>query len=53
MCKLRLTKKSNLEIFVAHGKNPKLINIGPLIKAVGLGKISKINKRKAYVYTGL
>ena len=30
-----------------------LINVGPFNKAVGPGKKSKINKRRAYVYSGV
>ena len=30
-----------------------LINVEPLIKAVGPGKKFKINKRRPYVYSGL
>jgi hypothetical protein len=45
---------SNLKIFVGHGKNCKnLIKVGPLIKPWGLEQKFKINKRRAYVYSGL
>jgi hypothetical protein len=44
---------SNLKISVDPGKIPKFNKRRAFNKAVGLGKKSKINKNRAYVYSGL
>ena len=47
-------KKIKLEnICRARKKFQKLINVGHFNKAVGPRKNSKINKRRAYVYSGV
>ena len=44
---------SNLKISLGHGKIPKFNKCRAFSKAVGPGKKSKINNRRAYVYSGL
>ena len=50
MCNFML---KNLEISVVHRKNSKFNKCRAFNKAVGPGKKSKINKRRAHVYSGL
>ena len=54
MCKVMLQNTIKLEnICRPWQKFQNLINVGPLIRLQDLEKKSKIDKRRAYIYTGL